>query len=563
MFSRKRKSSYSHLDIAPEDIFLDSSNLPEFNRAQFEGRIEHPISKVSLLLMSTVFVLIGIFFLGKLGTLQIRDGEVYAGISENNRLQHELIFADRGLVYDRNGVELAWNTPNEEDEFARRAYTNLSGHSHVLGYVRYPARDAQGFYYQTEYTGESGVELAYNTALSGQNGLMIIETDALSTPISSNTVRLPKKGESISLSIDSRIQHKLYTIMEAFSRERGFTGGAGGIMDVTTGELIALVSYPEYSSQVLANATNTVRIRQYEQDTLGTPYLNRFTNGLYTPGSIVKPYVALAALNEKIISPQKTIYSDGRMIVPNPFNPELPSVFTDWKAHGSVNMQQAIAVSSNIYFYQIGGGFETQEGLGISRIEKYMNMFGFGNSINFLLKDTPRGVIPNPLWKAEQFDGDIWRLGDTYFTSIGQYGFQVTPLQQLRAVSAIANKGSLLTPTLLTQSVSTIDSRIPIDEAYFSIISEGMRQSVLYGTATGINVPYVSIAGKTGTAELGSRKEYVNSWITGFFPYEEPRYAFVVLMERGSRANLIGATAVARELFDWMNLNTPEYFSID
>ncbi|MEX0931303.1 MAG: penicillin-binding transpeptidase domain-containing protein [Candidatus Paceibacterota bacterium] len=567
MMSKRRKKNRTFSgtsDIAPEDIFLDSSNLPEFNRSQFEGRIERPISKFSLILLSSIFILVGAGFLYKLGVLQIKNGEAYAKLSEENRLQHSYLFADRGLIYDRNGVELAWNTPNETGDFARRSYTSLEGHSHLLGFVRYPAKDTHGFYYQEEYLGADGIELALNAELSGKNGLKIIETNAVGDFISHNTIRLPEEGESVQLTIDSRVQNQLYKIMFRLASERGFTGGAGGIMDVNTGELIAFVSFPEFSSEVLSNATNTALISSYQNDSQGTPFLNRMTDGLYTPGSIVKPFMALGALQEEVITPQKTIYSSGRLVVPNPYNPDLPSVFTDWKAHGSVDMQRAIAVSSNIYFYQIGGGFESQEGLGIERIEKYMRMFGFGRPVSFLSSESKAGVIPSPEWKAQVFNDDPWRLGDTYFTSIGQYGFQVTPIQGLRAISAIANKGTLLTPRLVKGEVTPENSKeIPIAENHFDVVSEGMRQGVLYGTVSGINVPYVSVAGKTGTAEIGSQKKLVNSWTIGFFPFEEPRYAFTILMERGPQSNLIGATAVARELFDWMREHTPEYFLLD
>jgi cell division protein FtsI/penicillin-binding protein 2 len=130
----------------------------------------------------------------------------------------------------------------------------------------------------------------------------------------------------------------------------------------------------------------------------------------------------------------------------------------------------------------------------------------------------------------------------------------------VRAISAIANGGTLLEPTIRLDDSKTILRNInQISETNFNYVQQGMRDAVLYGTAKGLNMPEVEIAAKTGTAELGVSKERVNSWITGFFPYREPKYAFVVVMEQGARTNLIGGVAVMRQIFDWMKIYKPEY----
>jgi penicillin-binding protein 2 len=271
--------------------------------------------------------------------------------------------------------------------------------------------------------------------------------------------------------------------------------------------------------------------------------------------------VALGALTESIISPEKQILSTGSISIQSPYDPNIKSVFTDWKAHGLVDMRTALAVSSNVYFYEVGGGFEGQRGLGITKLEKYYRMFGFGQTIPGDFFSGTSGIIPNPEWKKKNFKGEEWRLGDTYYTSIGQYGFQATPLQAARAVSAIANDGILLTPVITRsgQDEATGAETIPIDKNNIEIVKEGMRQGVLMGTAKGLNIPQVEIAAKTGTAELGVSKEKVNSWVIGFFPYKNPRYAFAVTMEKGSRHNVIGALYVVRQFIEWMTVNAPEY----
>jgi penicillin-binding protein 2 len=278
----------------------------------------------------------------------------------------------------------------------------------------------------------------------------------------------------------------------------------------------------------------------------------------------MKPYVAIGALSENIIDPKKQILSTGSISVPNPYDKTKKTVFNDWKAHGWVDMKRAIAVSSNVYFFEVGGGFENQKGLGITNIEKYLRLFGFGSATGINIGDEETGTIPNPAWKAEYFDGEEWRVGDTYNTAIGQYGMQVTPIQVVRAVTALANNGTLLKPTIFNDPNDTFSEKLPLKEDYFEIIREGMREGVAGGgTAQALNIPEVNVAAKTGTAELGSEKRSVNSWVTGFFPYENPRYAFIVQMESGPRANLTGATFVMRSLFEWMALNTPEYIKFE
>jgi penicillin-binding protein 2 len=545
-------------EINPDEIFIDSSNLPQFDTHQFEGRFEQPISRRTIAFVSVFFMIIGGVFLSRFWFLQINNGEVYAKQSEMNRLDHIDIFANRGVIYDRNGVVLASNAKYEDGaEFARREYGSTRGVAHLIGYVKYPTKDSAGFYFRNSYLGEDGIEKIYHDTLSGKNGVRIVETDALGKIQSQSVVRPPKDGESVTLTVDSRIHDKMYEVMEKSSLDYGFTGGAAVIMDVTNGDLISLVSFPEYSSAVMAEGVKE-EIAKY-QTSPQTPFLNRAVSGLYTPGSIVKPIVAIGALAEGIISPTKKILSTGSISIPNPYFPDNPTVFRDWKAHGWVDMKDAIAVSSNVYFFSIGGGFEDQGGLGISKIEQYFRMFGLGEKTGLQISHEKDGVIPNPEWKKEVFDGDDWRVGDTYNTSIGQYGLLFTPIQIARYVSAIANDGILLKPRLVNNG-EIHTKTIPLGKESFRITKEGMRQSVTGGTVAGLNVPYVSIAGKTGTAELGSRKEFVNSWTVGYFPYEEPRYAFAVLMEKGPRSNLVGATFVMRQVLDWMHENTPEYF---
>ena len=556
VFKRNRRSN----EIDPDEIFLDSSNLPAFDQHQFEGRIERPISRRVIVTLGITFGLILLVLLSRSFVLEVLEGEMFVKRGEQNRLRHTLKFGERGVVSDVRGELLAWNVQGEsDDEFSRRQYLSIPGLSHILGYVKYPSKDKAGFYYKVDFEGFDGVEKYWGEYIAPEHGIKIVETNALGKVLSENVLKPPKGGESITLSVDSRLQMKLYEYIEGLAKERGFVGGAGVIMDVDTGELPVLVSYPEYDSQVLTDGTDSKDIQRFISDSR-KPFLNRVTSGLYTPGSIIKPIMALAALEEEVITPEKEIVSTGALTLPNPFDPTKPSIFKDWKAHGAVDMRKAIAVSSDVYFYQIGGGFEDQKGLGIERIERYMRLFGFGEIPGDNDFYGASGVIPNPEWKKENFNGDNWRVGNTYHTSIGQYGFQVTPIQVVRAISAIANGGKLLNPRLvLEKDVPPIYEVVPIKTSSFSVVKEGMRDAISIGTAKGLSIPGVSVGAKTGTAELGTQKRYVNSWVVGFFPYENPRYAFAILMERGPRGNTVGALFVMRQMLEWMRDHTPEY----
>lgn len=340
------------------------------------------------------------------------------------------------------------------------------------------------------------------------------------------------------------------------------------IMDVKTGDILALASVPGYDAGILTGG-NESGVQSLLSDER-TPFLNRVTSGLYTPGSIVKPFLALAALQEQLISPDEKILSTGSIAIPNPYLPGEESIFLDWKEHGWVSMRDALAVSSNVYFYEIAGGYKEQKGLGIGKVEAYMNLFGFGKKTGVDFSNEESGVIPTPRWKEKIFK-EGWRLGDTYNTAIGQYGFQVTPLQAVRAVAAIANEGKLLKPRVVTKIFSDSEtiaggrvtpikwSQTPIEAPHYAVVKEGMRLGVLSGTAKGLLIPVVSIAAKTGTAQVGTSKKFVHSWVVGFFPYENPKYAFAVVMERGPSGNLIGALYVLRGVLEWMAENTPEY----
>lgn len=551
-------------NIDPDEIFLDSKNLPNFNTQQFEGRLEKAIPKHSIFLLGLFFLGVSLVFTYQVVNLQIIKGEAFFKKSENNTLTKRPVFAERGLIYDRTGTLLSWNSWEKEDVnkllSPKRSYYDVPGFGLLLGYVSEPAKDSSGYYWQDNFIGKDGVESFFNDRLTGTNGVRITEINVAGEIQSENVISPPEAGEDINLSIDARIQKKMAESISNMAKNSSFQGGAGVLMDIKTGELLAITSLPEYDGNILSDGKDSKIINGYFQDKRKV-FLNRAVSGLYSPGSIVKPFLGYGALVEEIISPFKVILSNGSISIPNPYFPEKKSVFKDHGVFGYVDMREAIAVSSDVYFYEIGGGFESQKGLGIANINKYAKIFGIGEKTGINLNGEKEGNIPTPEWKAKTFKGDPWRVGDTYNTSIGQYGFQVTPVQMARAVAGIANTGIIHTPhiTLADETYQSQITTIPIDQEKMKVIHEGMRMAVTEGTCMALNIPSVVVAAKSGTAQVGLGNTNTNSWIVGFFPYENPRYSFALVMERGPKAASGNATRVMSEVIDYMSVYTPEY----
>jgi len=536
-------------EIYPDEIFMDSENIPKFDTQQFEGRLEKPITKKTFWLFSVFLGLVVLFLLTKVFYLQVVEGQALAERAEKNSLKQEIVLPPRAIISDRNGVKLAW------DEGDSRIYIDFPGFSHVLGYISLPSKEdveKNPNILMNEKIGKEGIEKKYENVLRGTLGIKLVEVDSQNNITSESVQTPPQSEENFNLTIDSRVQSKFFEIMNSVLKGYNFQGGAGIILDVNNGEILSLVSWPEY---------NPKNLESFLGDK-SKPFLNRAIAGLYAPGSIVKPLIAIAALNEGIISPDKQIFSSGSISIPNPFFPDKKSIFYDWQPNGWCDMKRALAVSSDVYFYEIGGGFEDVKGLGIKRIEDYAKKFRFTSKTGIDLNGEEEGVVPSPELKAKVNPTDpIWRIGDTYNASIGQGYFHITPVEMAVYAATLANNGKIIQPYLFFNNekiqFKTIDP--PILEKYFNIIKQGMRMAVTEGTASGLNTSSVNIAAKTGTAEIDVAKKYINSWVIGFFPYEKPKYAFAAVMEKGLHQSPVNALYIMRQLIDWMSIYTPEY----
>lgn len=577
-FLRKKRKKSLNGEINPEDIFLDSYNLAGLDMDKMEGALHKPIPSIAERIPFFVLLLIFSLFIFRLYSLQVKNFDLYKEKADNNRYNTHLILANRGQILDRNGKILANNLVSSSSEILKRQYLEDSGISNLIGYVAYPKADSLGNYWQEEYKGRDGVEQIYQDILSGVNGKKIIEKDVKSSIEAENIVVKPISGANLNLAIDIDLQKRLFDSIREVVNNRGYVSGTGIIMDVNTGEILVMTTFPEYDNNLLTNASGTAdnkKISNLLKDKR-TPFLNRPVSGLFTPGSVVKPFMAYAALNEKVITPEKNILSTGALVIKNPYGgPD--TVFRDWKIHGYINAVRAIAESSDEYFYQVGGGYKDQKGLGIERIDEYAKLFGLSTTTGIDLPNEATGVIPTPDWKRINFiDGD-WKVGDTYHTSIGQYGFQVTPIELIRYIASIANGGKLVTPhVFLSASSSDPDSPenyliesynnkvwpvtdLNLNQNNLKYVQEGMKQVVTNGTVPQLNFTNLKVAAKSGTAELGIVKGRVNSIITGYFPYDNPKYSFTVIMENGKLSDSSGAVAAVKPVIEYISLNKDKY----
>lgn len=565
-FRRHAGKNYRLHEIAPDEILVDSSNLPAYAREQMEGRFEQPIGDRAYALFAAVVTLAFLLLLGRAGYLEILRGAAYAAQSERNQLRETVLFADRGVITDENGVPLVTNvadatSTNAADNpqgFVSRVYAGALGLGNVLGYVSYPKKDANGNYYDTDIVGLAGVERSLNDTLAGKNGTLLTEKNALGVVISRGKVIPSVRGQSVRLSVDVRAQKALYDAVKETADATPFQAGVGILLDVNTGEVRALVSYPQYDPNVLSRGGPGDVIASYANDPRHV-YLDRSVQGLFTPGSVVKPLEAAGALTDGIINPDYVINDTGSISVPNPYDPAHPSVFVDWKAIGMEDLRTAIAFSSDVYFYMIGGGWGSQKGLGIDRLNYWFRTFGLTSPTGIQLPGETYGFVPTPAWKSATYN-EPWRIGDTYHTAIGQYAMQVTPIEMARAIAAVANGGKLVRPTLLANAPLEGQS-IPVSEDALRIVREGMRKGVLEGTSVGLSdLWFTDVAGKTGTAQTGTQNQYHNAWAVGFFPYEHPAYAYVVVMEQGPAGNSTGGVFVVHQALMALHSAAPEYF---
>jgi len=443
-----------------------------------------------------------------------------------------------------------------------RHYPMGNTFSHVLGYIgRISIEELndidQSNYSATNYIGKQGIEKFYEDELHGTVGYEQAENDASGEPVRILNQIKPIPGKNIYLTLDSQLQ---------IAAEQALTGHRGAVIAIQpqTGQVLAVVSEPGFDPNMFINGVSNIDYKNL-QESPDRPLYNRAIRGLYSPASTIKPFMALGGLRYGIITPEYTIYDPGWFKLKNSSH-----IFHDWRhhGHGMVNLERAIAGSCDTYFWELGVK------LGIIKIGENLKQFGFGDLTGIDLDEEIPGNVPTPNWKRKT-KGAVWYEGDTVASAIGQGYMQITPLQLATGVSTIAMRGERFVPYLLmgqqepgkNYNPSTPTKMEPVmlqDPNYWQAVITGMQDVVTSPEGTGhkLKGALYSVAAKTGTAQVYSRKQAANesdiinedniperlrnnSLLIAFAPIDNPQIAIAVIVENSKLASL-----VARQVLD-------------
>lgn len=437
----------------------------------------------------------------------------------------------------------------------KRDYLDKNKTSHILGYIGKVNKEdlKDEYYFPIDVVGRLGVEAEYEEYLRGKHGNIFFSKGEAGF-----ITKEPEPGKSIALNIDHDLQIKLHDELFAVLREEGLSGGAAIIQNPKTGAILALVSFPDYDNNVFVSGVTPAEYKRLFENRL-KPLFNRIISGKYNPGSTIKPLIGMAALQEKVVTTYDTINDCISLTVPNPYHPENPYTFGNWRTeYGPFNLKKAIANSCNIYFFSVGGGHEKIKGLGAERIANYLKKSGADSVLGIDLPGEDNGFIPTPEWKLRE-KGEPWYLGDTYNTSIGQGDLLVTPLWLNSYISAIANGGNIYKPRIsqaildnneiIQKFEPEITMPLPFSKEVIDVMRTAMRETVLSGTAQIFKELSIPMAAKTGTAEV-QKGRTVNSLFTVFGPYDDPEISMTVLVE-GSASNQGLAIRTAYNVLKW------------
>ncbi|MBI1866139.1 MAG: penicillin-binding protein 2 [Candidatus Staskawiczbacteria bacterium] len=348
-----------------------------------------------------------------------------------------------------------------------RDYTFSESFSHILGYtgrINQDELDNSSNYAVNDYIGKQGIEKFYENFLRGVPGKFEEEKNVVGQKFSEKVLLEPESGKNLVLSINSDLQNKIYDELKKGIEAIGSKKGAAVALDPRTGQVLALVSYPSYDDNLFSKGISQEEFDKIQNNS-SNPLFNRALSAQYPIGSTIKPLLASAALEEKLISPDKKILDNGFIEIRSKYDPSVVYRFSGIEPKGWVDVRKAIAVSSNIYFYTVGGGYGDQQGLGPTRIKKYLELFGFGKETGIDITSEFSGFVPSPEWK-KQTKNELWWDGDTYNLSIGQSDLKVTPLQVATAYGSIANGGTLYKPQIVQKIVNISDGKPAIIQEF-------------------------------------------------------------------------------------------------
>jgi len=451
----------------------------------------------------------------------------------------------------------------EIEPYFHRIYPYNDSSVHAIGYVsRMNKRDKEIYdkknYLGTSFVGKTGIEKQYEILLHGISGVKQIERNVTGRVIDTKIIQAPEAGQDLYLSIDLDMQQKAESLLQG-------KRGSIVVIDVTNGEVLTLVSTPIYDPNWFVNGISHKNYNKL-QTSKDIPQLNRAIQGLYPPGSTVKPMVALAGLEDGVITKHSKVFCPGYYKLPN-----VKRKFNDWKrtGHGLVDMKDSIAQSCDVFFYRLA------DKMGIDSLHDNLTFFNFGSKTGIDIPGERGGILPSKIWKKINKD-EPWYRGETLIAGIGQGFMTSSPLQLAVATAALANKGRLFQPKILknirlpNQVIKEVTQethvQIPIKNIQnWEDVIEGMRQTIYApkGTARRLNKGLAyTLAGKTGTAQvfgLDAEEQYIaanlderlrdHALFTGFAPVNNPKIAIAVIVENAGSGSS-KAAPLAREVLD-------------
>lgn len=518
----------------------------------------------------------------------VKEGQNFRPILVRNDIPREVAMVIAEQTMKLPGVQMQVN--------ATRLYPSGSLLSQVLGYVgAIPEQQAQdyedkGYDQYVDHVGLTGIEWVAESYLKGTKGRKYIEEDVAGREISIVGEPDPAvPGNNVYLSIDAGLQQVTAEALQAqlneINRVQGVEktrSGAAIAMNPQTGQILAIVSLPSYDNNLFTQGISQTAYQAYKDD-LYRPLFNHAIGDQVQPGSIFKMIPASAALEEKVITPKTIIFDPGTIVIPNKYYPNDPGQgkrLTCWlkSGHGSVDLMHGLAYSCDVYFWEVGAGYDVPnqpkfDGLGVDRLAKYSQMFGLGELTGIDLPGEAKGHVPTTKWYRQTY-GQTWATGDTYNFAIGQGYLLATPLQMLNVTAAVANGGTLYKPQIIdhiTDLEGTVvrafkpqplPKRIDIKLENLQLVQQGMEAAVMWGTATGAQVPGIRVAGKTGTAEFcddvavklgfcaNGRVLPQHAWFVSFAPVENPQIATIVYIYNGGQGSE-QAVPVTKKMLDY------------
>lgn len=447
--------------------------------------------------------------------------------------------------------ENLWQLPGVIIEVEnKRKYSEMFRASHLFGYLRGISKAqldtlADKGYTRDDKIGFTGIESFYEDFLRGQKGAryeLVNPLGMLVGKYNEGHQDIPSiKGDDLYLTIDAGLQQLAEKLLRA-------TGKSGAVVaiDPSDGGVLAICSEPDFDLDILNGNT---RKKEWADIALSPmkPLYNRAIQAAYPPGSTYKLLLSIAALEEHAITPERTITCTGTFTYGG-------RVFHchGGHAHGTVNMQKAITESCNIYFYKL------MFDVGFEKWTDYGEMFGFGDQEGIDLPGERRGTLPSTEYYDKRYGQGRWTKGYIVSLAIGQGEMNATPLQLANFAATIANDGTWHEPHLvrgyrdghsgLYFPLQNDERKLPVSKETFRVIKEGMKGVVLQGTGTLAQVPGVTVAGKTGTAQNPHGQDH--AWFICFAPVENPTIAIAVLVENAGFGGSVSAP-IARELINY------------